>query len=238
VVTSTQNGDALAVIRQQCLELSSPLYCYGEHFGAAWKENGLEYNGLRSKLSGLTPGIAGRYQSANAACALAAAELLDGTAFTLPEAALRSGIETAYWPGRMEILGDAPRFLLDGAHNPAGGLALADSLRDIPYERLFLVAGVMLDKDAEGILAPLFPLVEKVFAVSPRLERALPSARLAEYCRIRGVTCDDAGTVAAGLAQAKSAAGTKDLILVCGSLFTVGEARATLSDAIYEPFRG
>jgi dihydrofolate synthase/folylpolyglutamate synthase len=238
VVTSALNDDALAVIRRQCSELSSPLYCYGEHFTATWEKSGLAYQGFRNNLSGLRPGIAGRYQSANAACALAAAELLDGTVCTVPEAALRSGIETASWPGRMEIVGEAPRFLLDGAHNPAGAMALVEALQDIPYENLFLVAGLMGDKDADGILTPLFPFVEKVFAVSPRLERALPSGRLAVFCRTRGVACADAGSVAAGLAQAKSVAGSRDLVLVCGSLFTVGEARAELFDMQYEPFRG
>lgn len=238
VVTSTSNADALAVIRRQCSELSSPLYCLGEHFSSTWEENGLTYHGCRVSLSGLKPGIAGRYQSANAACALAAAEFLDASAFTLSEVALRRGIDTASWPGRMEIVGDAPHFLLDGAHNPAGGLALAEALQDIQYEKLFLVVGIMGDKDAEGILAPLFPLVEKIFAVSPRLERAHPSDRLAAFCRTRGVSCVDAGTVAAGLAKAKSVAGAHDLILVCGSLFTVGEARAALCGVSYEPFRG
>ena len=81
-------------------------------------------------------------------------------------------------------------------------------------------------------------MTDRAFAVSPALERALPSDRLAGLFRNNGVTCDDAGTVAEGLERAKKAANPGDLILVCGSLFTIGEARAVLSGGHFEPFRG
>ena len=238
VVTSARDEEVLAVVRRQCAKLSSPLYCWGDNFATAWGDDGLTYHGLRANLTDLKPGIAGRYQEANVACALAAAELLGGLGFLLPAEKLRAGIEAAYWPGRMELMGEAPRILLDGAHNPAGGQALAEALQDVPHEGLILVAGVMADKDAEGILAPLFPFTSRAYAVSPALERAMPADRLAAFCRARGVACIDAGTVAEGLDQAKKAAGPRDLILVCGSLFTVGEALAILQAGRFEPFRG
>lgn len=238
LVTSNQTDEALAVIGLQCAKLSSPMFVCGKDFSGCWEDDGLKYQGLKTELSGLKPGIAGRYQADNAVCALAVAELLGGAGFHLPAKVLRKGIEKATWPGRMEIVGKAPRILLDGAHNSAGGEALAEALQDFPHDRLILVAGIMADKDAEGILAPLFPAAERVYAVSPNLDRALPSDRLAAFCRARKVPCTDAGTVAAGLEQAKKAAGSHDLILVCGSLFTVGEARAILHGENFEPFRG
>jgi dihydrofolate synthase/folylpolyglutamate synthase len=238
LVTSTQSDEALAVMGRQCEKLSSPMFICGKDFSGCWEEDGLKYHGFKTRLSGLKPGIAGRYQADNAVCALAAAEILGGMGFLLPANALRKGIERATWPGRMEIVGKAPRILLDGAHNSAGGEALADALQDIPHDRLLLVAGVMADKDAEGIFAPLFPVTDRAYAVSPHLERALPSDRLAAFWRARKVPCADAGTVASGLEQAKKAAGPRDLILVCGSLFTVGEARAILYGEHFEPFRG
>jgi dihydrofolate synthase / folylpolyglutamate synthase len=238
VVTSVQSDQAMAVIAGECKKLSSPLCCSGEHFKVYWETGRLCYDGLQISLAGLKPGIAGRYQANNAATALAAAELLEGEGFHLPETALREGIESAFWPGRMEIAGKSPLILLDGAHNPAGGAALAESLRDFPHDRLILVAGVMADKDAEGIFTPLFPLTNRVYAVSPALERALPSGCLAGIFRARGITCEDAGNVAEGFAKARKDAGPRDLILVCGSLFIVGEARAILHAEQFEPFRG
>jgi dihydrofolate synthase/folylpolyglutamate synthase len=239
VVSSPQHREALAVTGKQCERLDSPLYLCGEAFSGEWAaDGGLSYRGLHNDLPGLLPGIAGRYQATNAFTALAAAELLSDSGFDVPAAALASGIERASWPGRMEIIGSSPRIMLDGAHNPAGARALAESLREIPRDALILVAGVMADKDAVEILNPLFPLAERVYTVSPALERAMPSERLAALCLSLGVPCLDAGTVAAGLEQAKKAAGPGDLILVCGSLFTVGEARSILCGERFEPFRG
>ena len=238
VVASAQSPEALWVIERQCARVGSPIYRYGNSFSASWDADGLAYQGIHTTLAGLKPGIAGRYQVTNAATALCAAELLTSLGFDLDAAALRQGIENAQWPGRMEIMGNAPRILLDGAHNPAGGLALAEALSDIPRDRLLLVAGVMGDKDVDGILGPLLPLIGHAFAVAPALERALPSGRLAAFLSNSGISCRDAGSVAAGLSMAREAAGSGDLILVCGSLFTVGEARGYLLAKRYEPFRG
>jgi dihydrofolate synthase/folylpolyglutamate synthase len=238
LVSSPQQREVMAVIGRQCEMLAAPLYKCGEAFSGEWEEDGLSYCGLHNKLSGLTPGIAGRYQASNAFSALAAAELLGESGFNVPATALAAGIERTSWPGRMEIIGEAPRIMLDGAHNPAGAQALAESLRDVPHDALILVAGVMADKDAEEIFNPLFPLAELVYTVSPAMERAMPSERLAALCRSLGVACHDAGTVAEGLAQASNAARQGDLILVCGSLFIVGEARSILCGERFEPFRG
>jgi dihydrofolate synthase/folylpolyglutamate synthase len=238
VVSAPQPAEALAVIRSRCRELDAPLHVCGEDFAASWGEDGLHYRGLGVNLTGLRPGIGGRYQAVNAACALAAAELLGSSGVAIPDEAFSQGVVAASWPGRMEMIAGEPRFLLDGAHNPAAAEALADSLADVRYERLILVLGVMGDKDLEGIAGPLLPLASRVVAVAPALERALPAEALASFCRERGAACDVGGTVAAGLVRGREVAGSGDLVLVTGSLFTVGEARACLFGSSYEPFRG
>ncbi len=238
VVTARQEPAAARVIDDRCRELGSPLYREGDAFGAAWTDGGLAYQGFGTTLDGLAPGIGGRYQAGNAACALAAAELLREAGFTVTPEAMRTGIALARWPGRMELFPGPPQILLDGAHNPAGARALADSLDGCRRERLLLVIGVMGDKELAGLLDPLIPLAASVYAVTPALERSLPAAELADACRIRGAQAVSAGTVADGLALAGAAAGPGDLVVVCGSLFTVGEARAILTGKAFEPFRG
>ena len=238
VVVAVQDAEALSVLSRRCTELGSPLYLAGDDFSSSWEPQGLSYRGIRARMSGLCPGITGRYQKTNAATALCAAEILSTLGFVLDEPALRTGIDSARWPGRMETFGTSPRFLLDCAHNAAGAEALAESLADIPYSRLLLVIGIMGDKDTGGILAPLLPRADQVFAVSPAIERALPSDALAAICRDRGKETIDAGEVATGLLLAGKAADPADLVLVCGSLFTVGEARASLLTEQFEPCRG
>lgn len=237
VVLSEQPEEAAAVLVEQSRERGCQLRRFDVDFTARWDDAGLAYRGERS-LEGLTPGIGGRYQRVNAATALAAAETLTAHGFTLDDDALRRGIAEARWPGRMELFPGGPPILLDGAHNPAGARALAESLADFPRRRLILVTGIMGDKDAGGILAPLLPLADEVVAVTPAVERGLASDRLASFCREQGVAATDGGAVCRGLELARQRGDSGDLILVAGSLYTVGEARAALLSASYEPFRG
>jgi dihydrofolate synthase/folylpolyglutamate synthase len=238
VVTTTQSPEALELIMRESERLSSPLYRFGEEFRGRWESDGLSYSGINTSLRKISPGMAGRFQGINAAAAMAAAEVLGGMGFNVGDSSLRKGIETSSWPGRMEMIGAGPRILLDGAHNPAASLALAEELREIPHGRVLMIAGVMVDKDVGGVLGPLFPLTDLIFAVAPALERAMDSERLAALCRLAGANCVDAGSVAEGLASARREALPDDLILVCGSLFAVGEASAILCGKRFEPFRG
>lgn len=237
-VTSRQTPEALQVIRRQCAELSSPLYCEGYDYSIIREPDGLTYSGTGWELQNLRSGIGGRYQAANLGAALCAAELLAKEHFPLTSENACRGVASASWPGRMELFPGPPRMLLDGAHNPAGARALAAALEDIPRSALILVTGVVGDKDAHGILEPLLPLADQVIAVCPSIERGLASQDLADHCRAIGHQAVAGGSVANGLALATAAARPTDLILVCGSLFTVGEARARLLSQTFEPFRG
>lgn len=238
VVLSDQPVEAMGVLHGRCKELGSPCCSFGREFSAFRDGDGLSYRGMKRSLERLRPGLHGRYQSVNAASAIAAAEILDSMGHRISDESIRNGISRAVWPGRMELMEGPPRFLLDGAHNPAGAAALADALDDMEYDRLLLVVGLMGDKDLAGIIAPLLPGAVEVYAVAPAMERALPAAVIAEYCRNKGVNSIAAPSVAAGLEQAAANAGQGDLILVFGSLFLVGEARAHLLGRNFEPFRG
>ena len=238
IVSARQHPDAERVIARHAAGLACPLYRCGEDFDAFWQDGRLNYRGTCMALDSMSTGISGRYQSGNAALALAAAEQLCQAGFPLTREALVAGMSRASWPGRMELFPGPPRVLLDGAHNPAGAAALAEALDEIPHDGLLLVAGVMGDKELSGILGPLLPKVDRVFAVAPAIERALPAAQLAFFCRESGARAQEAGSVADGIALARSAAAPGDLILVCGSLFTVGEARSMLQGRHFEAFRG
>jgi dihydrofolate synthase / folylpolyglutamate synthase len=238
IVSAAQDPDAAKAIAAHAGKATAPLYVCGEKFDAGWWQGKLDYRGLSLNLQGVSPGLSGRYQSGNAAVALAAAEILSKGGFPLSDQALRQGVEQARWPGRVELFPGEPRVLLDGAHNPAGAAALADALSEIPHDRLLLVIGIMGDKELAGILSPLLPLADQVFAVSPALERALPAEDLAAYCRRHGANAEAAGSVGDGIAKARDAADAGDLVVVCGSLFAVGEARSILLSRRFEAFRG
>ncbi len=239
VLSAQQPEQVQSIIANNCLSAGSPFYVAETDFTARWNSHGLlDYNGMNIKLADLETGIAGRYQSGNAALALAAAETLLNLGMKISPEAMRSGLANAHWPGRMEMIPGQPRLLLDGAHNPAGAAALAESLGSYSYKRILLVTGIMADKDAKAILAPLAEIVSKAFCVAPDIDRAMDDKTLAkittELC-IESVPC---GSIANGITIAKNEAEADDLILVCGSLFTVGEAKAWLAGKQFKGIRG
>jgi len=239
VVCARQPAEALAVIRQSCDAGGNRLIREGDDFLASWGDDGsLHYRGLHTELSHLVPGIPGRYQAHNAGLALAAAEALDAAGVPIPGSALATGIVAARWPGRMELVPGTPPLLLDGAHNPAGTAALAEALDDYRYQRLHLVTGVMSDKEVPAMFAPLSNRVHHAYTVTPAVERALDDAALAGILGELGLRATPCGSVASGIKAARRAAGQDDLILVCGSLFTVGETKAWLAGQHFEGIRG
>ncbi|NVO00119.1 MAG: bifunctional folylpolyglutamate synthase/dihydrofolate synthase [Geobacteraceae bacterium] len=222
VIIAPQEPEALEVIRQAAYEKGAQLLiCSGA-----------------VELDGLELTLRGRYQRGNAAMAITAAQLLERCGLHVSNEQIPSGLAKAWWPGRMELIGDAPRILLDGAHNPGGVASLVESLADFSYSRLILVVGMMADKDWRSVLAPLLPLTQRVIAVKPAIDRALEADELAAYCLEQGPDGQAADSVSAGIDLARQEALTGDLILVTGSLFTVGEARAYLIGGSFMPIRG
>ncbi len=239
VISAGQSDAARRAIEAACRAGQCPLRTSGTDFSVAWnRDGGLDYRGLHRTLTGLRPGITGQYQSGNAAIALAAAELLAADGLAIPPAAFREGIAGAYWPGRMELVPGSPPLLLDGAHNPAGAAALAEALQEYSYARLLLVTGVCDDKDIDLIYAPLVPLADAIYTVTPAVERAMNAEDLSHFFQTQGVASHPCGSVAEGISRARSHAAEDDLILVCGSLFVVGEVKAWLEQTNYTGIRG
>ncbi|OGT99093.1 MAG: bifunctional folylpolyglutamate synthase/dihydrofolate synthase [Geobacteraceae bacterium GWC2_48_7] len=239
VVCGIQDSSVMKTITEYCLKGSNPLYSHGVEFDANRTPDGiLSYQGIKFNFERINPGIPGRYQTGNAALALAAAEAIELLGVTVTPQAMKTGIEEAYWPGRMEQVSENPRIILDGAHNLAGMAALVESLEDQKYSRLLVVIGMMQDKDLEAMLSLLAPHAAFIYAVTPMVERAVNSSQLAELCLAKGMTCEDSGSVAAGMEQAGLQASQEDLIIVCGSLFVVGEAKAHLAGVEFQGIRG
>jgi dihydrofolate synthase/folylpolyglutamate synthase len=172
----------------------------------------------------------GRYQVDNACLALAAVECLRGASVVVDEAAVRQGLAQARWEGRLERVARRPDMYLDGAHNPASAKKLATAIRDLKssYRRLVLIIGILGDKDYAGIIAELAPLAGHVVATKPRYARAMDVHELASAIQASGRTVECADTVEEAIARARAVAAADDLILITGSLYVVGDARAFL----------
>jgi dihydrofolate synthase/folylpolyglutamate synthase len=181
--------------------------------------------------------LRGDHQVDNATLATLLAERLtaDG-ALTISARDIARGLARAVWPGRIEIIGDRPALLLDGGHNPEGCAMLAAYLRDHrPGGRKVIVFGAMKDKPANLMLQALAPLAAELVLTSIPVERAASVEDLHEAAarlRLRAVTEPDAGQA---LQRAIVAAGEDGLVVVCGSLYLVGEIKKVVASRPLQP---
>jgi len=230
VFTSAHQTKVLEVLRQRCAELNSPFYIWRKDFQARKRGPGvIDFRGRKNFWPNLTLGLWGSHQIVNASLALVAAEALSELGYSLAEEHIRKGVRQVKWPGRLEIVGENPRVLLDGAHNPAGTKVLKKALQEgFPRQRLILVLGIMGDKDIRQMMANLVPLADFLILTKPKLERSASLEVLKKEAAIFGKNMTEIPDVAEALERALAIAEDKDLILVSGSLFTVGEARAHL----------
>jgi dihydrofolate synthase/folylpolyglutamate synthase len=172
----------------------------------------------RASIAPLSLGIAGAHPRENAATAWRIADEIG-----LAPAAREDGLAKVTWPGRLERVAGA--WLLDGAHNPDGARALVTSVPSAGA----LVFGALADKAWGEMLDVLRAIECPRFFVAPRGRAAVDPALLAK--RRGGTPC---GSVDEALAGARRAAGARD-VLVCGSLYLVGEARARLLGLPLDP---
>jgi len=231
LLTTARQPRVIDLFRRKCEELQAPLHVHGRDFRG--KKVGLrlmDYEGLGHRWKALGLGLAGRHQVVNASLALAAGEMLMNFGFSLEEDHLRAGLSQARWPGRLELVGDSPRVLLDGAHNPGAVRILKEALgEEFPRRRLIMVLGILGDKEIPKMMAHLLPLADFLILTRPRTDRAASLETLREHASPWGRPALEIAEVGAALEKGMSEAGPQDLVVVTGSLYTVGEARAYLT---------
>ncbi|HOV88017.1 MAG TPA: folylpolyglutamate synthase/dihydrofolate synthase family protein [Syntrophobacteraceae bacterium] len=228
VVTGARQPVVQGILKAACLKHKTSLFSLGRDFRVRRNGEGtFQYVGMRRRWSSLKVPLEGPHQTANAALALAALEILERQGdVRLDPAAVQRGLSRVLWPARLEILQDNPLVILDGAHNPQGAESLRDALKNsFSYRHLHLVMGVMADKDIRGIFRRLLPLAETAVFTQPRYARAANPEELRRlarsYIRKHYVIPDPASAIQ----QAKLLAGPEDLICITGSLYFAGEVK-------------
>lgn len=195
-VIATQIPEAQQVIEERSAEVGSPL----------------EYSS--SVRLDFTPPLLGKHQIENCKTAVAALRVLGVN----PQ-----GVQNAKWPGRLERVRTNPDIYLDGAHNIAGATAIAEFIKEESHGRkIWLVFGVMRDKNVREIGNILFPLADQLILTAPAMERAMPPEEIPAPADSRTTK-----NVAEALTLIQDADGN-DVVFITGSLFLVGEARALL----------
>jgi len=199
-----------------------------------------------------TVALPGAHQRRNAAAALAAIDHLETVrGIRIDDATRARALATVVHPGRFELVAGTPPLILDGAHNPHGAAALAAALQE-RGERPVLILAVSADKDVHGIVRALAPAVAAIIATRYQQERALePTALAARAREVTALPVEVAPDLATADALARAhgrsieralarpldrtASRPSVSIVIAGSLFLVGEARARYLGAEVDP---
>jgi dihydrofolate synthase / folylpolyglutamate synthase len=169
----------------------------------------------------------GAHQGLNASVALAAVEAFFGDA--LDADVVEEGLASVRVPGRLEVLGRRPLLLVDGAHNAAGMAALANALaEEFTVDGVSVaVVGMLSGRDPSAMLAPLASVgVSAIIACEPDSPRAMPVAAVSEAGRALGLSVYEEANVTDAVRVARSMVDADGLVVVAGSLYVVGAARA------------
>lgn len=231
VIFGGDDLSAEAVIRKEAEEKHSPFYTV-EHqkirinsadlSGSVFDYN--TYRNVRISLLGL-------YQPRNAALVLSAIDLLRKSGLEIPESAIHEGLAKARWSARFEIISESPRIIFDGAHNAEGIRAATDSIRHyFGGERVYVITGVLRDKEYEKIASDIAAVADRAFTVTPDNPRALDGNRYAEVISSFGTPATPCPSIPDALQIAmKEASASGKSIVILGSLYTYGQVKAALS---------
>ncbi|HET9067799.1 MAG TPA: folylpolyglutamate synthase/dihydrofolate synthase family protein [Amaricoccus sp.] len=225
-IVARQEPDALAVIEEIAHRRLAPLMVEGQDW-QVWEEHGrMAYLDPQGLLDLPLPNLIGAHQVGNAGTALCALRALG-----MDEAACTAAVTGAEWPARLQRLRRGPlveaaapaELWLDGGHNPAAGIALAEAIGRLPPRPLHLVTGMLRTKDAAGFLRPLAALAASLHAVTiPGEAATLTAEETVAAARAAGFSDAQAsGSVAAAVAGVAALA-PGGRILVCGSLYLAG----------------
>jgi dihydrofolate synthase/folylpolyglutamate synthase len=179
--------------------------------------------------------LVGRHQLRNVALAIAAAEELSKQGFAITPETIERGIRQTHWPGRFQVIpatADAPEFVFDVAHNPAGAWALRSALSAY-YEdrRIVFVFGAMRDKAIGEISEILFPLAEAVIATCADNPRSATPEEISDVASRTGSEIEACQNVPDALDRAQKLAGADGIVVLTGSIYVVGEAMRALGVA-------
>ncbi|MDY3617668.1 bifunctional folylpolyglutamate synthase/dihydrofolate synthase [Agathobaculum sp.] len=228
ICANGQPGGVMPVVLRAC-----------EAAGGIWWSEPLDIRLLRMDIEGTafvyegqgyTIPMSGRHQLQNAMTALQTVSALRARGWKIDPAAVVRGLAAARMPGRLERLRESPLVLLDGAHNEGGVAALCRTVDEfLKMRRLHVVMGMVRDKDFEVCVRELACRADSFYACEPGgTDRALCAQTLAALAE-RDCDCvSDCGGAAQAIALALERAEPKDCVLVCGSLFLVGEAEKIL----------
>ncbi len=232
VIIGESQTESKSVFIQKTKELSAPIYFANEHFRIdyalqtidekqsfnVYKADNLVYPDLKIDLLGM-------YQKKNLITTLQAIEILKEK-FNIDKEHIYQGLSNIQkntgLKGRWQIIGHNPRIVCDTGHNEAGIKEVIHQIENTPYRKLYMIIGVVNDKNIDTVLS-LFPKNAEYIFTKANIPRALDANELAEKAKQFGLKGTVISKVSDALKAAKAKAEAPDMIFVGGSTFVVAE---------------
>jgi len=239
VITAVDHPGALEVVECIAKEKMATLYKLGGPYSytPASREidrQRLDFRGPFRELPDVEIALNGSHQLTNAAVAIMALEVLrQYYACIVEDEDLRRGLRETRWPGRLEMIAQQPRLLLDGAHNPEGAQTLAAALRDVySYDKLHFMIGMLSTKNHPGYLRHILPLVDTLILTEADFHKKGDAGKLAELAQqlLKDMNLQADIVVERdwkrALALLTERTGPEDLAVISGTLYLISDVRS------------
>jgi dihydrofolate synthase/folylpolyglutamate synthase len=245
VITAVSQSEAVAIIEETAAARQATVYRLGDKFTyetlqSVENEQKFSFQGPFRVLQSLTVSLNGAHQIVNAAVAIMTLEVLrQYNALIVDDDVLMEGLLHTTWPGRLEMVSQHPRILLDGAHNPEGMEALTNALRDIyKFDRLNVMMAMMPNKNHEQSLRHILPMVDTLVITEPDFHKKMNAIDLADVAnrlrselgQPRNVVVEPDWRRALELLQEASASSQAEntLNVITGTLYLIADVRSWL----------
>lgn len=232
VITCNQKEEALKVIVNKAINTKSELIIANLN---NYKFIGVNNNKisqrilvkLKDKDEELNLSLLGKHQIINLSLAIEGIKELENLKYiNLDIDKIKSAVEKVKWKGRLEVLSKNPYIVLDGAHNTSGVEFLKSNLSEyFIYSKLYLILGVLADKEVEKMVKVLAPLASEIYTLTANSVRAEGAEELKNIVKKYNDNCIAFNDYLDAINYAKSKAKEDDLILASGSLYMIGTLR-------------
>ncbi|HEX4055547.1 MAG TPA: folylpolyglutamate synthase/dihydrofolate synthase family protein [Tepidisphaeraceae bacterium] len=231
-----QDPQAEAALRKVAEKVGAPLEFTGQTIEFSYRFESSRMLGPHNRVCLTTPNskfehlavpLIGEHQAINCGLALAVIDRLKSRGIAINDSRAMEGLSKVTIPGRMEMVAQTPRVIVDGAHNAASLDAAMKAIgQHIPYDSMVVIFGCCADKDVPGMLERITSGADKViFTRVNSVRSADPHELAAQYVELYGKMAQVAENLEEALGIANRAVTKEDLICITGSFYLVGEAK-------------
>ncbi len=235
-ITVQQEPAAMRVLKSEAISSKATLSVTGSDIDFSHRFETSREHGPHTRVCLTTPTsrfehlrvpLYGKHQAINCGLALAMLDKLKSSGYKIDSEKATAGLHKVWLSGRMEMICDDPRIMIDAAHNAASIEMLVHAIgQNIPYDSMVVIFGCNSDKDVGGMLGKLQYGADKVIFTRSNSAKAMSPQDLADmYTEICGKMCQTALSLGEALRLAKSAVSKGDLICITGSFYLIGEAK-------------